>query len=177
MDSGPHDRCLAIGRDARDAATSPAKENLQEHSPKWRKTEKFTHVKRRGAVSICVTAPIILPGPTNPWALHLPAPLPRDTTQVFAWTRVASCHVSAPPAPPARRVGLASSATWPCVPRRIRAGLACHVSLARHIIVLATSAPRGLWNKNPHFCDFNNRKIIKNQITIRKSQKLQKFIT
>ena len=37
---------------------------------------------------------------------------------------VASCHVSAPPV---RRVGLAGSVTWPCVPRRIRAGLACQI--------------------------------------------------
>ena len=141
----PRDRCLTIRSNACDAATSRAKENPREHSPTRRKTAKFTHIKCRGAVSLCVTAPIILPGPTIPWALHLPAPLPSGATRASTWTHVASCHVSAPPAPPARRMGLVGSATWPCVPRRIRAGP------TRQVSVRATSAPRGLWNKNPFF--------------------------
>ena len=43
-----------------------------EHSPTRRKRRRIARIKGRGAVSICVTAPIILPGPTNTWALHLP---------------------------------------------------------------------------------------------------------
>ena len=145
---------FAIASDASRSATRPAFQISSGHSPTWRKTTRLLRIKGRGAVSVCVTAPIILPRPTNPWALHLPSLLPRGTTRASAWTRVASCHVSALPVPPARRVGLAGSATWPCVPRRIRAGPARHVSLRRHVSVHATSTPRGLWNKNPLFRDF-----------------------
>ena len=76
---------------------------------------EFTCIKRRGAVSTCVTAPIILPGPTNPCALHTPAPLPTwRPSWASAWTHVASCHMSAPPMCHMRLAwAMRGSATWP----------------------------------------------------------------
>ena len=75
-------------------------------------------------------------------------------TRAFAWTRVdrvAFCHASVPPAPPTRCVGLAGSATWPCMPRRIRAGPARHVSFARLVSIYVPRHPRALWIKQPFF--------------------------
>ena len=51
--------------------------NVWEHSPTRKKIMEMASIKARGAVRIFVTASIYLPGPTNPWALHLPTPLPR----------------------------------------------------------------------------------------------------
>ena len=58
------------------ASTSPAFQINMGHSPTRRKTLQFACIKCRGAISDCITAPIILSGPTNQWALHLPTPLP-----------------------------------------------------------------------------------------------------
>ena len=43
-----------------------------EHSPTRKKRMEMMTINYREVVPICVTAPIHLPGPTNPWALHLP---------------------------------------------------------------------------------------------------------
>ena len=107
--------------------------DLTRHSPTRRKTRRLACIKRRGAVSTCVTTPIILSGPTNPWALHLPTPLPRGATQASTWTRVAPAMCPRHLCAPTRRVGSRGSATWPCVPRRIRAGPARHVSSLHHV--------------------------------------------
>ena len=97
--------------------------------------QRYARIEGRGAVRICVTAPINLPGPTNLWALYLPSPC-HVVPLTGVWvTRVASCHVSAPPAP---CVGYARPCHVASVPCRIRVGPAHHVS------VRATSAPRGL---------------------------------
>ena len=90
-------------------------------------------------------------------------------SRASVWTRVASCHVSAPPAPPMRHLRLVwamrGPATWPqchiasaLVPR--------HGSSARHM-----SSADSAENK-PLFARFKSKKInissIKNQIKVRK---------
>ena len=107
-----------------------------EHSPTRKKSAEKARIKKRSHLSLCVIAPINLPGPTNPWAHHLPACR-------------SSCHV-APPSVPLDSCDLATR------PRHIRAtqapvwahvalprGLACHVASAR--------VPR---NKMSSFCLF-----------------------
>ena len=75
MDSGPRDRCFVLESDAYRASTSLAQVRFRVgHSPTQNKRQRIATIKHRGAVCICVTAPIYLPGPTNPWALHLPDP-------------------------------------------------------------------------------------------------------
>ena len=163
MDSGPRDRCLAIGSTARDAATSPGKENLREHSPTRRKTEEFTRIKCGGPVSIC-QGPIILPRPTNPWALHLPSPLPRGVTRASEW----------PPATCPHHLRQLRAAWASQAPPR---GLACRIASVQ--VLRATSAfgatstfvPRQLRGvcgiKPPLFHDFNNKQIITNSLKIK----------
>ena len=113
--------------------------NVWEHSPTRKKIIEIVTIKDRGAVHICVTAPIYLPGPTNPWALHLPTPLPRGAPHGR------SCGPAWPPATCLRHMRLAwatrgpatwplcrvASARWSCAPRQLpHAMLAC----GRHII-------------------------------------------
>ena len=121
--------------------------SIGEHSPTRRKTAKLTPIKGRGAVSLCVTSRIILPGPTNPWTLHLLAPLPRGTTRASAWTRVAYatclrsvCHLRLTWARAALPHGDASASH----PR----GPVCHVSPARPC---APHQHRGPAEINPTF--------------------------
>ena len=71
VDSGPRDRRLRVYRDHIRRlqcfhVTCRKKELPREHSPTWKKWERLVHIKRKEAVSICVTTPINLPGPTNP---------------------------------------------------------------------------------------------------------------
>ena len=136
-------------------------------------------------------------GPTNPWALHLPAHLPRGAPNgrprgLLPRVRVASClvglftfqptyHVAPltdvhvdpfawPLATCPRHLHLMwatrGSATWPCVPRRICAGPACHVSSVPSQL-LATSAT-GFVDQNTPLFAILIKKIFKNQIKIRK---------
>ena len=127
--------------------------NVWEHSTTRKKIIEMSTIKHTRVVRICVTAPIYLPGPTNPWALHLPTPPPRTwrPSRASAWTRVASCHVSASPAP---CVGYARPCHVASVPRRIHASPARHVSSARHFICGVCGI------KTPLFCDFNKKKLI-----------------
>ena len=117
-----------------------------EHSPTRRKRRRIACIKRRGAVRICVTAPIYLPRPTNLWTLHMPTLLPRGTPHGCprgpAWTRVASCHVSAPYAPPAPRVGHPRLCHVALVSRRIYMVVPRAMS-ARLLVLLTTSATAG----------------------------------
>ena len=105
--------------------------------PHGEKGRHWRILKGRGAVRICVTAPIILPGPTIPWALHLPTSLPCGATRASAWTCVApaTCphHLLHAWALHLPRMGSCGSATWPCVSRHIRACSARHVSFACHV--------------------------------------------
>ena len=124
-------RRLAIRSNACGAAMSPSKENPREHSSTWKKKAKFTRLKCRGAVSICVTTPIISPGPTNTWALHLPIPLPRGAPHGCPcgppWPLATCprhlCHLCLTWA-------MCGPATWP----------QCHVASA--LLPRTTSAPR-----------------------------------
>ena len=134
------------------------------YSPTWRKTRKLGRIKGRGAVSTCVTTPIILPGPTNPWALHLPdppchvAPLgcPRGLVWPLPCVRATLHHV-----------GSSGSAMWPCVPRRTRRG---------------SPTPRqlhGVCGKlNPLFRNFNYKiTLIKSiKIKLKSKKKVKNFI-
>ena len=114
--------------------------STREHSPTRRKTAKFTLIKGRGVVSICVTAPINLRGLTNPWALHLPSPLPRGAPHGRlrgpTWPpATCPCHLRATCAlrGPCSALPLGLSAAlhlcWSRAPRQ----LARHVSLTRHV--------------------------------------------
>ena len=133
------------------------KKNSRELSPTRRKMKKLARTKGRGAVRICVTGPIISPGPTNPWALQMPAsPLatwcPLGRPRGLAWplprVRISSGHSGSPRGP---------RSTFP-------GGLACRVASARvpraTAALLATSAPRSCGNKPP-FCKFKNQLKIK----------------
>ena len=121
-----------------------------EHSPTREKIIEMATIKDRGAVRICVIARIYLPRPTNPWALHLPtSPTTWHPSRASTWTRVASCHVSAPPTP---RVGHTQPCHVASVPRRIRA-LVSHTksAYAHHVI-------RGVCGiKKPPFRNLNKK--------------------
>ena len=122
--------------------------NVWEHSPTRKKIIEIATIKDRGAIRICVTAPIYLPGPTNPWALHMPTPLlcgaPHGGPRRPAWP-FATC-------PRHLRLAWATRgpATWP----------QCRVASARlsrvpHQLVGATSSA-GSVDKTTPFCDFNS---------------------
>ena len=126
------------------------KKNSWGLSPTWRKRKSLARIKGRGAVRICVTDPIISPGPTNPWALQIPASLlttwrPLRHSCGLAWplpcVRVSSGNLGSPRGPRA------------ALPR----SLACRVASAQvsraTSALLATSAPRSCRIKPP-FCDF-----------------------
>ena len=108
------------------------------HSPTRNKRRRISTIKHRGAVRICVTSPIYLPGPNNMWALHLPTPLPRGAPHGRprgpTWTPATCPHL-------VRHLRLAwatcSPATWP----------QCHVASA-----LWRLMPRqlGRWSHSPH---------------------------
>ena len=117
--------------------------NVWEHSPTRKKIMEMASIKHRGAVRICVTAPIYLLGPTNPWALHLSTRLRRGALHGRprgpAWPPATCLHhlclvwaTRGPATWPQCRV---ASARWSRAPRQ----LAHHISIA------------GLWNKNPFF--------------------------
>ena len=91
-------------------------------------------------------APIISPGPTNPWALHTPTPhSPRGAP-------LGCPHGLACPLPRVRATLCHLNSTWarPALP----SGLACRVASAR--VPRATSAPRSCGNKPP-FCNFRDQ--------------------
>ena len=132
---GPHDRRAsfdAMASNACDTATCPASvKNPREHSPTRKKKGEIVSIKARAVYHKCVTGPILLPGPTNLWALHLPAPsLQHGATWAPAWTCVALATCP-------RRVGSRDSATWAhaALPRGLTQ--LCHVALP------AMSHPRG----------------------------------
>ena len=127
----------------------------------------------RGAVSTCVTTPIILPPPTYPWALHLPALLPHGTTWASTWTRVAHArclpHLCATCAPFERRVGLAA------LPR----GLACRVASVQvsraRSASCAMSALQSCGFKPPFFAFLSkefNKNQMKHRVKIQKTSKI-----
>ena len=93
--------------------------NSARHSPTQNKRQRIATIKATGAVRICVTAPIYLPGPTNPRALHIPTRLRRGAPHGHPRgpARVASCHMSTPPAP---RLGHTRPYHVASVLRRIR---------------------------------------------------------
>ena len=105
--------------------------NVWEHSPTRKKKTEIVSMKCGAVLRYCVTAPIILPGPTNPWALQLPTPLPRadphGRPRGPIWP-LATCprHLriawatSGPATWPHCRV---ASARWSRAPRQ----LACHI--------------------------------------------------
>ena len=145
MDSGPRDRRLCnMIRCLKSRHVTYTLRHETGHSLTRKKQKNPACINYRGAVRICVTAPIYLPGPTNPWALHLPTPLPRGTPHGRlhgpAWTCVASCHVSAPCAPPAPRVGHPQPCHLALVPSHVRAVVPCATS-TRHLDSLTTSSP------------------------------------
>ena len=134
------------------ASTSPAKGKKRVGLCPTRKRFSKTLSLNIGAVQrYCVTAPIILPGPTIPWALQMHTPLPRGAphgrSRGQAW----------PPATcprPMRHLRLAwathgpatwpqcgvASARWSCVPRQLTTW---------------TRSPRHhLRVSKPSFCDF-----------------------
>ena len=78
VDSGPHNRPCDIIQRYNPTAMQPPRHlyirTVWEHSPTRKKRMEMMTINYRWAVRICVTAPIYLPGPTNPWALHLPTP-------------------------------------------------------------------------------------------------------
>ena len=121
--------------------------NVWEHSPTRKKIMEMAFIKDRGAVRICVTAPIYLPGPTNPWALHTPIPPAMwRPTWASAWTRVDSRGLLSRVRGPVRHLRIMwARAALPC-------GLTCRVASAQ--VPRATLA-RGLRKKNPFLCDFN----------------------
>ena len=107
--------------------------NSAGHSPTRNKRRRIVTIKDRRAVRICVTAPIYLPGPTNPWALHLPTPLPHGAPHGRPRGPVdprgllprvyALCATCASRGPPAALPRGLSAALHP------RGGPACHISL------------------------------------------------
>ena len=84
-------------------------------------------------------------------------------------------HVSAPCAPPVPHVGSRGPAMWPCVPRCMRTGPACHVSLARPMRHVRTAVLR---KYSPLFVIFllqnTLNKVNRNQIKIQKRLKTSK---
>ena len=146
------------------------------HSPTGKKENMFATINKGAVYAYCVTAPNNLPGPTNPWALHMRPPYRHVApTRAPTWTVcVASCHALAPLA---LRAGHTRPATWP----------------QRHVVTARwTRAPRQpvAWARSPRqlrgkptpiFLPFLIKKIlknsIKNQIKIRENSiKIQKFI-
>ena len=128
--------------------------NVWAHSPTWKKKTEIFSMKCGAVLRYCVTAPIILPGPTNPWALQLATPLPRGAPQR---------HLRGPAWPPATcprhlRIAWATSspATWPH----------CRVAFARWSRApcqLACHVIRGVCGikKTPFFNFFNYRIHLK----------------
>ena len=144
------------------------KKKSRKRSPTRTKKSEIATIKDRGAVSIGVTSPIISREPTNPWALHIPTPLPHGAPhgrpRGHVWP-LATCL---------RYLRLAwamrGPATWP----------QCHVvsALDPH----ATSAPRATSTSMPRqlrgVCGIKTPFLRK--IKLKKSEKghkLQKFIT
>ena len=118
--------------------------NVWEHSPTWKKKTEIVSMKCGAVLRYCVTAPIILPGPTNPWALQLPTPLPCGAPQRR------SRRPAWPPATCPRHLRIAwamrGPATWPqcrvASPRWSRAPC----QLLRATSTCMPRHPRGLWN-------------------------------
>ena len=141
---------MRFASNARNASTSRAFQINKGHSPTRRKTWRFAHIKGRGAVSDCVTAPIILLEPTNPWALHLPTPLPRGAPHgrprgLLPRVR-ATCASHGPCVALPRGLNATSHPRWS--PRATSSFVPCH--------------QRGLWNKKTPFFAILIRKINKN---------------
>ena len=118
----------------------------------------------------CATSTLL--GPTIP--VGPPSANPPVPRGAHLGVRVASCHASAPPAPHAGWPWLCHVAS---LPRCIHA-LVPRATSARRLGPLAMSAPA---SKHPPFCDFFNRKGLKNsfnnQIKIGKRLKLPKIIS
>ena len=127
VDSGPRDRIRCL----RCHHLACICETPQELHPTQRKKMGIASIKDRGAVSICVTAPIYLPRPTNPWALHLltpwhVAPLPGIRVDLHGLLpRVpATCTSCGPCAALPRVLSPTSHPRWSHAPRQCP----CHVS-------------------------------------------------
>ena len=122
-----------------------------EHSPTQKKFWKYVSIKRGKPWGLCVTAPNNSPGPTNPWAHHVPARYSTcqvGATQASAWTRVALPCVCATSAPRKRPLGLRGSAMCPT---------------SRHI------SPRFLCELTPFLPFFKGIKIRRNQNKFQKN--------
>ena len=124
--------------------------NVWEHSPTQKRIIEMVTIKDRGVVRICVTAPMYLPGPTNPWALHLPTPC---HVTPLTGVRVDPCGLL-----PCLHATCASRGPRAALPRGLSVVLHPRAGPARHISFRAPCHPRGLWNKKTPIFDFFNYK-------------------
>ena len=136
----------SVGSNARAVTTSPARIKLHETLVPHGGKRKHNAVKVGAAVTHLRYRPNTLTKATNPWALHSPASLatwrPHRHPRGPPWTRVASCYVSAPCAPPAPHAGH----PWLCHVALVTRCLHVVVPRAtsvRHLAPLATSSPAG----------------------------------
>ena len=144
------------------------RKKYKEHSPTQKKLAKNARIKGGRLLSLCVTAPINIPEPTNPWAHHLPA----QRLFLVPWRHHPGvCVASRGPATCLRHLTAMQALTWVRV--ALPRGLACHVASAwvpRH----ATSA-RGCCGKITPLCPFFKR--IKSKTKFPKIQKIHKSIS
>ena len=133
VDPSPCDGCFAIVSDAHGDATSLAKENFWGNVVPHRRNRGKNRIYKVGRHNLNALLPQYYnqgPLTRGPFTCQ---PSRHESTRASAWTRVALPRIRATCAPPARRVGLRGSATWPCVPRCILVGPARHVSSACHV--------------------------------------------
>ena len=96
----------------------------REHSPTRKKSAEKTLIKGERLLNLCVSTPINLLGPTNPWAHHLPAQRPLAT-----WHHLGLCMDSRGPATRPRYISATQAPAWARV--ALPRGLVCHVASPR----------------------------------------------
>ena len=133
--------------------------NVWEHSPTPEKIIELASIKDRGAVCICVTAPIYYQGPLTrgPFTCRPP----------YHMAPLTGVHVDPRGLLPRVRATCALRGLRAALPRGLSAALHPRAGLARHVSLRSPHHPRGPWINPPPLFAILIRKINKNQFKIR----------
>ena len=129
----PRDGCIAIAFDVPCSATCRAKKNFRRnivpHGKNWRNMRVYK-LGRFNTIALLPQLSNQSPLTHEPFTCQPPHchVAPSGSLLGPVCLAMRSRHLGVTSAPPERRVGSRGSATWPCVPCRIRVAPACHVS-------------------------------------------------